>query len=252
MKKRILAGALACAMAFSLSTVASAADPITEATDGVYTSGEIEGVSSVTALTVSVIVPTDDFDVVVNPYGLEAKLPDAEESDPAVRDQIIAKSMELVSTSNVDLAVGIKIGAKPTDSENKSLVVATAPVANTVKTNSVFTYLEVTGGREGYTATDGYNATKYKNQQFVFPALKETTKNSETVVSGYLEKAGVVTLANSSADEAKTKATFTIGGNAATNPTKVWETTDTLSYSITYNFVPVVTAPEPTPEPVAP
>lgn len=248
MMKKILAGALACAMAFSLSTVAYADDITTvDETTGTYTSGEITGTSSVTALTIKVTVPTDNFDVIVNPYQLEAKLAD---EDPASHDQIIAKSMDLVSDSNVDLAVGIKIGAQPAD--GSSAVVSTTPVTATTKTKSVFTYLEVTGGKEGFDAIeDGYNATKNKAQQFAFPALKTTGTGDSAKTTGYLEKAGVVTLANSSADAAKQKATFTLNGGAATNPTEVWTATDTLSYSITYNFVPVVTAPEPTATPGA-
>ena len=238
MMKRFLAGALACAMVFSVSTVAFAADGAVDAAkDGVYASDEIKGDSALEALTVSVTVPTD-ISVTVNPYKLEVTV----DSDK-VKDQIVGRKDELVSASNVDLAVGIKIGAekKVADGKTNNAVISSKSLAGDTKTttNAIFSYLEVTGGKEKREAKKTYTAPAKgeTGTQFVFPELKVKGDTK----SGYLEQSAVVTLAGGASDGTE-KAAFQVKGDAVSAPAKVWTTDDVLTYYITYNFVPVVAA----------
>lgn len=233
-KKKLLAGALACAMVLSVNTVAFAATTDITAPDtesGLYTSGELHAESTIEALEVKVTVP-DSFAVAANPYKLDVTV-DSE----TVNDQIISAAQDIVSDSNVDIGVGIKIGALP--KENSSAVVATATTTAATKTKSIFSYLEVTGGTGKLVAKDKYD--KAAGNQYVFPALRKGTGDKMT---GYLEKNGVVTLAKkTSTSEDEKKATFQVKGDAATNPTVPWGATDLVTYYITYNFAPVVSTP---------
>ena len=224
MKKKIVSLSLATVMAMSSAMVAIAADPtaatqaandatISSTTDGgVYgASAEITGSTAVP--TIKVTVPTVG-DIAVNPYQMSYTLG----SLGAATDEVFSPEYTIKNESNVPISVGVTVTGKP----EGEAVFATTPVADaTVKTKSVFAYIEFSS--DGSYA-DAYNS-KATNQ--VVLGTKAVTKNN------------VVTLERGDGGSATT-AKYKFMGSAASAPTKAWANTDKIGATVAFTFTPIL------------
>lgn len=226
MKKKLLSCVLAATLAMSATTVGFAAGkPITAPDEsGVY-GQDVEVTETTTVPTISVTIPTSTA-VVINPYKLEVEMDGAK-----FNDAIITVEQTIVNESNVPISVSAKVKAAVPEGSGAS--VATAALKGTETTKSVFAYLEVAAKAAEDTpavfSSDGYDAKSTKQVAFT---TKEVTKTN------------MLTLA--AATEKPTYAGFKIFGQASSTPTVAWTDADKVEYSITFNFVPLVSETAPT------
>lgn len=220
MKKKILSMVLAGALVLSMSSMSQAAEStITkDATDGLYKTGELKVDGEFVVPTIKVdLSQAGATKIAINPYGLSATVTGVTGAD--LKEQLVNKVETIENKSEVALAVNATVSAV---AEGKAKL-ATAAVAATEKTNSIFAYLQMDMG-DTVDSTKAFNAKG--TDQVVF-AAKATTKK------------GMVTLKDASAADSK-KAAYKILGNVAPNPTAVWADTDIAKFTIVFDFEPRV------------
>lgn len=218
MKKKILSMLMTGALVLSVSSVAQAASTeITkDSTSGKYAAPEVSVESEFATPTIKVeLSDTTAKKIAVNPYGLTTTLTGVTGDD--LKEQLVNKVETISNDSDVALAVNATV--KATIKGKAKL--ATAPVASTDKTNSIFAYLHL---EQGATIASSTYDAKAANQ-IVF-AAKEASKKA------------MVTLTDKNG--ANKQAAYKIFGSVSPNPTTMWADEDGADFSIVFDFEPRV------------
>lgn len=234
MKKKILSLMMAGALVLSASSVSQAAEDNEIAMNpdtGKYEAAEITVNGEYNAPTIKVeLSDTTGKKVVINPYGLKVE----SITGVAAADQTekLVNKIETIENKSTDvvLAVNATVSAKTVTTTGSKLKpnikLATAPLAATDKSNSVFAYLDV---EQGTPTTISTAYAEANNNQVVFGTKAATKKN---IV--YLEKSGT-----------NVKASYKILGDVVADPTIPWTPADKLDFSIVFDFVPMSAIPTP-------
>lgn len=237
LKKRLFTGALAGALAFTLSVPAFAGSTTPNRTTNI--TGAYEDI------TIDVMVPTTG-EAQINPYALPVNL-DTNGTNKISGEQIVTKPLAIANKSSVDL----NVSATVTTTATGDLTLATTAPAATVKTKSAFVYMQMkhsemtnsdvaaSNGVSGFTAatinaeaeawTQPYNAAK----DLLLNGAKEATKENMIV----LAKAGAA-----GAIQTHGVALFRLAGQVVADPTEAWTTRDGFTASVAFTFRPNTTA----------
>lgn len=225
MKKKILSMALACALVLSASqTVGAAGDTTIDAPDATTKAYEakVEATTDVTVPTINITLSdTSSKQVGINPYGLEYTINGISEKQ---KDAIPNREETITNNSNVPIEVNVTTQAEV--SQNSEAVIASSTLKGTETTKSVFAYLQIKAkdsNSAALTTTPAYNT---KDDTLIAFGTKATTKKAMLTLK---------------AKEGSTAsyAGYKIFGQVAEKPAKAWATTDTLKYTIIFQFQPV-------------
>lgn len=245
MKKKIVALLLSATMVMGMGVTVCATD--IDSVEGLAAGGEVTGSGTVELPTIDVTVPTT-ADIVLNPYQIIYDV-DGEEGDVTAQNQIISATQEIISDSDVDLAVNV-VDLKATSA---TIALNTAAVTGgKVVAKSAFLYLEVVAPNEEgeYVFAEKYDA-KLGTNQLVVPkvATAEDAGSSKTAV------ATLAANVNGTPDD-DAKVAFKFLGDVVVNPTKPdpdnskvqisdpWTVSDALSVSMKFTFTPQMNAIE--------
>lgn len=229
MKKKVLAMMLSMCMAAGIVMTANAAAPATTTVSGGdagYTSPDYKVDATVNTPFIKVIVPSVAPKMVINPF----KLTYTDENGAPMENQIITVPQEIVNESNVPIQVDV-VNIVATKNDDSDLVLATAVPAATVKTKSVFLYLEAQfpDASGDFKFSPNYD-TKNVKTQYVITNKATTKTNFITLKEG---------------NDTPAKAQYKIGGTVVASPTtpatvKPWNDKDTITVSYKFNFMPVL------------
>ena len=221
MKNKIISMALSFALVLSLSQTAKAAEEniTTPTADGAYTSSvEIEADVSVPTINIT-LSDTAGKKVGINPYKLEYSIGSEKYTD-------VIPNIEETITNESNVAIAVNVTAKATIAQGSEVVVATAPLKGTETTKSVFSYLQVKTKDSADAALNTAPEYDAKSAELIAFTTRDTTKKA------------MVTLG--AGNDSATYAGYKIFGDVASKPAKAWAATDTLNFSIVFQFEPVL------------
>ena len=241
LKKRILSGVVAGALAVSMAVPAFASSNETTI-NGAYEE-----------IVISVSVPQTGT-AQINPYGLPVKLDDAG-TNKITGEQIVTKPMLIINNSDSNLKVGASVTTTP---KGDLKLVDAAPAADSTA-KSAFVYLQM----KSTTLADGNKSSAAGNVQGlaaadanpVFEAWKQAyNATTDLVLSGSraVEKADMVTLAASDVSvsggtttvtwQTGSIAAFRLAGQVTADPRDAWTTNDGFTAAVAFSFKPDTTS----------
>ncbi|MBR1930100.1 MAG: hypothetical protein IJ833_01305 [Lachnospiraceae bacterium] len=248
MKKKIFAFGLAMTMVMGMSMTAFAdyADydaeqaglaGNTSAGSSVTMENALEMSSQVEQPVLKITLPATPSKIILNPYRTEYEVSaavvgsgtDENPETPAVTstDSVISKAMEIQNASKVPVQVNVESFYVTlddgVDAKLKTTKLATAALAKTDTTNSVFLYLAT-----GKDATEA--AAKYNAKTMLVPGTAEKTAAKMT---------GIMTIDKATDATHPGSGYIKINGEAVNNPATPWSANNKIDVSLKFSFYAV-------------
>lgn len=199
--KKLLGLALSGAMAFSMMAPAMAVT-VNDLAEG----AEVEVTGTTQLPTIEVEVPANAA-IILNPYGIQADIPDAFGTGLTDTDQIISPVYAIENKSGI----GIKVSGTVTGTIEGAEFATSTAVAETDKK----VFLQI-----------GFDAGASASAQ---PSSKVTVATTATNLAEVtVDKAGGT----------NAFATFQFSGDASKNPTTTWVEDDTVGAALAFTFTP--------------
>lgn len=238
--KKLLSGAMAAAMALSISATALAADTIPEGFAEQSATGNVKITGSTQLPTIKVMLPTSGS-VILNPYKLTVG-----SGDDATTDQVISDTQYITNRSNMAVRVTASVTGAVAGNAKFSPTSTTAEPAEgatALTSNSAYVVFEMIGADDSTTAVDSWDgaATAVLKVGAVTAACAEgaddTAKNKATLMNA-------ATIGEDGTTPATTNGyiAFHLTGDAVSAPKTAWVAADKISATIAFSFSPEVVA----------